>query len=166
MSDVSSRHYCESAVQRVDERRSNDTELIIEKEQKMGLLDSVVGALGGQEQNSVVTQVMALINNPNCGGLAGLLQQFKAGGLGHVADSWVGTGQNLPISAEQLQCVLGSEQVQQMAAEVGISPDMLSGQLAKLLPQAVDKITPDGNIPDQGALQQKLGGLLGMLGGR
>ena len=132
----------------------------------MGLLDSVVGALGGQEQNSVVTQVMALINNPNGGGLAGLLQQFKAGGLGHVADSWVGTGQNLPISAEQLQCVLGSEQVQQMASKVGISPDMLSGQLAKLLPQAVDKVTPDGNIPDQGVLQQKLGGLLGMLVGR
>jgi len=66
----------------------------------------------------------------------------------------------------QLQCVLGSEQVQQMASKVGISPDMLSGQLAKLLPQAVDKVTPDGNIPDQDVLQQKLGGLLGMLVGR
>jgi uncharacterized protein YidB (DUF937 family) len=130
----------------------------------MGLLDSVVGALGGQEQNSVVTQVMALINNPNGGGLAGLLQQFKAGGLGHVADSWVGTGQNLPISAEQLQCVLGSEQVQQMAAKVGISPDMLSGQLAKLLPQAVDKVTPDGNIPDQGAIAAEVRGIVGNAG--
>lgn len=133
----------------------------------MGLLDSVVGALGGQEQNSVMSQMMGLINNPNGGGLAGLLEQFKAGGLGHLADSWVGTGQNLPISAEQIQCVLGSEKVQQMAAQVGISPEMLSGQLAKLLPQAVDKVTPDGNVPDEGTLQQGLGGLLqGMMGGR
>ena len=133
----------------------------------MGLLDSIAGAVGGQEQNSVISQVMGLINNPNGGGLAGLLEQFKAGGLGHLADSWVGTGQNLPISAEQVQGVLGSERVQQMAAKVGISPEMLSGQLAKLLPQAVDKVTPDGTVPDAGTLQQGLGGLLqGMLGGR
>jgi len=131
----------------------------------MGLLDSVVGALGGQEQNSVMSQVMGLINNPNGGGLAGLLEQFKSGGLGHIADSWVGTGENLPISAEQIQSVLGSEQVQQMAAKVGISPEMLSGQLARLLPQAVDTVTPDGNVPDAGTLQQGLGGLLqGMMG--
>jgi uncharacterized protein YidB (DUF937 family) len=132
----------------------------------MGLLDSVVGALGGQEQNSVMSQVMGLINNPNGGGLAGLLEQFKAGGLGHLADSWVGTGQNLPISAEQIQSVLGSEKIQQMAAKVGISPDVLSAQLAKLLPQAVDKVTPDGTVPDQSTLQQGMGGLLkGLLGG-
>ena len=132
----------------------------------MGLLDSLVGALGGQEQNSVMSQVMGLINNPNGGGLAGLLQQFKAGGLGHLADSWVGTGKNLPISAEQIQSVLGSEQIQQMAAKVGISPEVLSGQLAKLLPQVVDKVTPDGNVPDQSTLNEGLGGLLkGLLGG-
>jgi uncharacterized protein YidB (DUF937 family) len=132
----------------------------------MGLLDSVVGALGGQEQNSVMSQVMGLINNPNGGGLAGLLEQFKAGGLGHLADSWVGTGQNLPISAEQIQSVLGSEKIQQMAAKIGIAPEALSGQLAKLLPQAVDKVTPDGTVPDQSTLQQGLGGLLkGLLGG-
>jgi uncharacterized protein YidB (DUF937 family) len=111
--------------------------------------------------------VTGLIANPNGGGLAGLLQQFQAGGLGRLADSWVGTGQNLPISAAQIQSVLGSEQIQQMAAKAGIAPEALSGQLANLLPQLVDKITPDGNIPDQDALQQGLGGLLqGFLGRR
>jgi uncharacterized protein YidB (DUF937 family) len=130
----------------------------------MGLLDAVVGALGGQQQNSVMSLITGLLTNPNGGGLAGLLQQFQAGGLGHLADSWVGTGQNLPISADQIKSVLGSEQ---MAAKVGISPEDLSGQLAKLLPQVVDKATPDGNVPDQGTLQQGLGGLLqGLLGGR
>lgn len=133
----------------------------------MGLLDSIVGSLGGQEQNSVLSVVTGLINNPNGGGLAGLLQQFRDGGLGHLADSWVGTGKNLPISAEQIQGVLGSEQVREMAAKFGISPDALSGQLAQLLPQVVDKATSDGNVPDQSTLQQGLGGLLsGLLGGR
>ena len=133
----------------------------------MGLMDAVTASLGGQEQNSVMSVVTGLINNPNGGGLAGLLQQFKDGGLGQLADSWVGTGKNLPISAEQIQSVLGSEQVRQMAAKVGIAPDMLSGQLAQLLPQVVDKATPDGTVPDQGSIQQGLGGLLqGLLGGR
>lgn len=133
----------------------------------MGLMDVVTASLGGQEQNSVMSVVTGLINNPNGGGLAGLLQQFKDGGLGHLADSWVGTGKNLPISAEQIQSVLGSEQVRQMAAKVGIAPETLSGQLAQLLPQVVDKATPDGTVPDQGTVQQGLGGLLqGLLGGR
>lgn len=133
----------------------------------MGLLDSVVGALGGKEQNPVMSLVMNLITNPSSGGLAGLLQQFQTGGLGHLADSWVGTGQNLPISAEQIQSVLGSAQIQQWAGKVGIAPEALSGELAKLLPQAIDKVTPDGNVPDQSTLQQGLGGLLqGLLGRR
>ena len=133
----------------------------------MGMLDSVLGTLGGQGHTSMISVVTGLITNPNGGGLAGLLQQFQAGGLGHVADSWVGTGKNLPIFTEQIQSVLGSAQIQQMAAKAGISPEILSGQLANLLPQLVDKATPDGKLPDQGSLQQGLGSLLqGMLGGR
>ena len=133
----------------------------------MGMLDSVLGTLGGQGHTSMISVVTGLITNPNGGGLAGLLRQFQAGGLGHVADSWVGTGKNLPIFAEQIQSVLGSAQIQQMAAKAGISPEILSGQLANLLPQLVDKATPDGKLPDQGSLQQGLGSLLqGMLGGR
>ena len=133
----------------------------------MGMLDSVLGTFGGQGQTSMISVVTGLITNPNGGGLAGLLQQFQAGGLGHVADSWVGTGKNLPIFTEQIQSVLGSAQIQQMAAKAGISPEILSGQLANLLPQLVDKATPDGKLPDQGSFQQGLGSLLqGMLGGR
>ena len=132
----------------------------------MGLLDSIVGGLAGQSGNhgGLMEVVSGLINNES-GGLAGLLQQFKANGLGHLADSWVGTGQNMPISAEQLKGVLGSDQLQQMAAKLGIAPDALSGQLAQLLPQVIDKLTPQGRVPDQGGVQQGLGGLLkGLLG--
>ena len=135
----------------------------------MGILDTVMGSLGGQGQgqSAVMNLVTGLITNSNGGGLGGLLQQFKAGGHGHLADSWVSTGKNLPISAEQIQSVLGSGQIQEMAAKIGLSPDILSGHLANLLPQVVDKVTPDGSVPDQGTLQQGLGGLLqGLLGGR
>jgi uncharacterized protein YidB (DUF937 family) len=133
----------------------------------MGLLDSVMGTSGGQQQNPVMSLVIGLLANPNGGGLAGLLKQFQARGLGNVADSWVGTGKNLPISAGQVESVFGSEQIQQMAAKAGIAPEELSGQLANVLPEAVDKATPDGNVPDQDTLQQRLGGLLqGVLGGR
>ena len=131
----------------------------------MGLLDSITGSLGQGGDNPLLTLVSGLITNPNSGGLAGLLQQFQANGLGHLADSWVSTGQNLPLNAEQVQSVFGSEQIQEMAAKAGIDPQALSGKLAELLPQVIDQATPNGSIPDQSSLQQGLGGLLqGFLG--
>jgi uncharacterized protein YidB (DUF937 family) len=131
----------------------------------MGLLESIVGGMAGQSGNHGLMEVVSGLINNQSGGLAGLLQQFNANGLGHLADSWVGTGQNMPISAEQLQGVLGSDKLQQMASRLGLAPDALSGQLAQLLPQVVDKLTPHGSVPDQGGVQQGLDGLLkGLLG--
>lgn len=73
-------------------------------------------------------------------------------------NSWISTGQNLPISAEQIQGVLGSDQVKQIAAQVGVSPDVASSKLAELLPTMIDKLTPDGKLPEGGnLLQQALG---------
>lgn len=121
----------------------------------MGLLDSVVGALAGGQQggeNPLLNIVMQLINNPQTGGLGGLLQSFQQGGLGEVVNSWVSTGQNLPISAEQLQSVLGGAQLQNIAAQLSISPEQASGSLADLLPQVVDQLTPNGQLPQGGDL--------------
>lgn len=126
----------------------------------MGLLDSIVGSFSQGSENPVMHLVTDLVTNPNSGGLSGLLQQFQASGLGHLADSWVGTGQNLPISADQVQSALGSEQMRQMAAKVGLDPDALAGKLAEYLPQVIDKITPNGSVPEQSTLQQGLGNLL------
>jgi len=84
------------------------------------------------------------------------------GRLRHLADqvaSWVSTGQNLPISAEQLQSVLGNEQVQAIAQKLGFTPQEVSAHLAELLPQVIDKLTPDGNVPQGGSLAGLLGGL-------
>ncbi len=118
----------------------------------MGLLDSVVGALAGGQSggnNGLVDVVMQLINSQP-GGLGGLVQSFQQGGLGEVVNSWVSTGQNLPVSAEQLQSVLGGGQLQNSAAQLGVSPEQASGSLADLLPQVVDQLTPNGQVPEGG----------------
>jgi len=121
----------------------------------MGLLDSVVGALSGSQSagsNPLLNIVMQLINNPQSGGLGGLVQSFEQGGLGDVVKSWVSTGQNLPISAEQIKAVLGGGQLQDIAAQLGVSTEQASGSLADLLPQVVDKMTPNGQLPEGGDL--------------
>jgi uncharacterized protein YidB (DUF937 family) len=121
----------------------------------MGLLDSVVGALaGGQSggESPLLNVVMQLINNPQTGGLGGLVQSFQQGGLGNIVNSWVSTGQNLPISAEQIQAVLGGGQLQNIAAQLGMSTEQASGGLADLLPQVVDTLTPNGQVPEGGDL--------------
>jgi uncharacterized protein YidB (DUF937 family) len=88
-----------------------------------------------------------------------LQQMFQQGGLGHVLSSWVSNGQNLPISADQLQSVLHSGALQEAAQKAGMDPEKLTGMMSTLLPHLVDKLTPNGQVPEAGALQQMLKGL-------
>lgn len=123
----------------------------------MGLFDQVLGSalnsLGGNAGgNNLQEVVMQLINNPKVGGIEGLVKAFQSGGLGEIVNSWVGTGQNLPISAEQLQSALGSEQLGAVASQLGVSQEEAGGQLAELLPKVVDLLTPNGQIPQGGDL--------------
>ncbi|WP_153129941.1 YidB family protein [Dechloromonas hortensis] len=121
----------------------------------MGLLDSMVGALAGGQSggnNALLETVLQLINNPQTGGLAGLVRSFQQGGLGEIVNSWVSTGANLPISPEQIQRVLGNSSLQGLAAQLGVSPEQASGSLADLLPQVVDQLTPNGQVPQGGDL--------------
>jgi uncharacterized protein YidB (DUF937 family) len=121
----------------------------------MGLFDSVVGALAGGQSGGdspLLSIVMQLINNPQTGGLGGLVQAFEQGGLGSVVSSWVSTGQNLPISAEQIKAVLGGGKLQEIASQLGVSTEQASGSLAELLPKVVDHLTPNGQLPESGNL--------------
>lgn len=98
--------------------------------------------------------------------MAGLAEKFGQKGLGDLAASWIGTGANASISPEQIASVLGSGPVADFAARLGISPEQASETLAGLLPQAVDKLTPNGQVPDiSGVLDQLPGGLGDMVGG-
>ena len=133
----------------------------------MGLLDSLLGSVlgGGDKQNALVQIATSLITKHSSGnGLAGLAQQFDQQGLGHLMQSWIGTGENKPISPDQLHQVLGAEQVEQIAQQHGMQGSEVSGALAKLLPQLVDKLTPQGQVPHTNDLQGMLTGLLGSLG--
>ena len=134
----------------------------------MGLLDSVLGSLSqggsGSGGNPLLETVLSMVNNPDTGGLAGLLQKFQQSGLGNVADSWVSTGKNLPISPDQLQNALGSGELGSLAEKLGMSTGDVSSQLADLLPGVVDKLTPNGQVPDMGSLGDLLGSLTKRLG--
>jgi uncharacterized protein YidB (DUF937 family) len=88
---------------------------------------------------------------------------FAKNGLGDVMGSWIGTGQNLPVSGNQLAQVLGDDQVRQLAGSTGASKAEVSDALSQLLPQVVDRLTPDGRIPDEG-VDAGAGDLLKQLG--
>jgi uncharacterized protein YidB (DUF937 family) len=129
----------------------------------MGLLNDLenkaVSSVMGGTTNLLASQLLQMIQQQP-GGLSGLVQNFHDKGLGGIVTSWVSTGQNLPISADQIQHVLGSTQVQQLAAKVGISPEAASSQLSQLLPTMVDKLTPNGQVPAQSNLMEMGMGLL------
>jgi uncharacterized protein YidB (DUF937 family) len=119
----------------------------------MGLLDDMEGkALQSiASSNPAMGAVMEMINN-HPGGLSGLLQTFHDQGLGAVASSWVGTGANQTISAEQIQSVLQDQHIQAFAAKAGVSPDQASSMIAQFLPTVIDKLTPNGQVPQQSNL--------------
>ncbi len=124
----------------------------------MGLLDQLTGklaqSLGGEANlNNLLEHAMGIINNPATGGLTGIIDAFKSKGLGDLVASWVSTGKNLPVSAEQILQVLGPEKVEQIAQKAGMSGEALSQQLSVYLPQIIDKLTPNGEMPNASVLE-------------
>jgi uncharacterized protein YidB (DUF937 family) len=136
----------------------------------MSMFGNILGSvLNGISQQGGTAGAIAsvagslLANDGDHGGLGGLVGKFEQAGLGNVVSSWIGSGQNLPISADQLQSVLGSDAVAGIAAKLGINPADAMGQLSTMLPSLVDKLTPNGQTPAGGL--GNMGDLAGMLGG-
>ena len=153
----------------------------------MGLLDSVLGAatgsmMGGNQQQqpqggglggmlgglgglgALLPVIVGMLGNDSQhGGLGGLLEKFNQAGMGDAAKSWVGHGENAPISGDQLGQVLGGDMMGDIAAKLGLSHGDASGQLANVLPGLIDKLTPHGQVPAGGLGNS--GDLMGMLGG-
>ena len=150
----------------------------------MGLLDSVLGAvMGGQQQAgaaaggglggliSMVTsnpQLMQAVtgmlsNEGGHGGLGGLMEKFQQAGLGDAAKSWVGSGENHAVTGDQMTSALGADTISDMAAKMGMSNSDAAGSLASMLPGLIDKLTPHGEAPAGGL--GNAADLMGMLGG-
>jgi len=123
----------------------------------MGILDSLENSLEnspalkgalGQLGAAVLPAVLSEVTGTGGqGGLSAVVAKLEQAGFGEQVRSWIGNGQNLPISADQLQEVLGSDTVKQLAAKFNIPIDQVAQVLARELPQAVDKASPDGNLP-------------------
>ena len=98
------------------------------------------------------------------GGLGALLEQFQRVGYGDHAKSWVGTGQNMPISPDVITQVFGRDGLSKIAAQAGLSEADTSAGLSQLLPGVVDKLTPQGQMPDLDVLSQSVADLQRRLG--
>jgi uncharacterized protein YidB (DUF937 family) len=113
----------------------------------MGLFDNIAGAVLGKMMGDKGTMAQAALEMFNQhGGLEGVLEKFNQAGLGNLAASWVSKGENMPISPNQITEVLGGTTIADMAAKFGLTPEMLSAQIAEHLPNVVDKMTPDGKV--------------------
>lgn len=133
----------------------------------MGLLDSVLGqVLGGSTPQQPQAGGLGGLGDPGSlagalggllatngagGGLGGLVEKFGQAGLGNVIGSWIGKGENAPISGDELHNVLGSDVVSGIASKLGVNVTTLLPMLATMLPSLIDKLTPHGQLPEQGA---------------
>ena len=129
----------------------------------MGLLDSVLGQvlgggqtqqqpqIGGLDMGSLAGALGGLLaNNGSHGGLGGLVEKFGQAGMGDTIGSWIGGGQNQPVSGEHVQNALGEDTIANLASKLGITATMLLPLLASLLPTIIDKMTPNGQAPANG----------------
>jgi uncharacterized protein YidB (DUF937 family) len=108
----------------------------------MGMFDGLVGGIVGAGMVSVVNGILE-----KHGGLPGVVSEFERNGLGPTVKSWVGTGPNQPISADQVHKALGPDLMRQLSEKSGLSVEDLAHKLSEVLPQVVDKMTPAGTIP-------------------
>ncbi|MFI4878854.1 MAG: YidB family protein [Steroidobacterales bacterium] len=111
----------------------------------MGLLDGLLGGAVGAEMATVVNTLIQ-----QHGGVQGILTQLEQQGLGGVARSWIATGPNQTITPGQVHQAFGNDMMTQLAAKVGLTPQELAQKLSQVLPTAIDKLTPTGQVPAKG----------------
>src|SRR4029453_12841886 len=129
----------------------------------MGLLDSILSAVNGKSDASgEAAPLIGILSGllAQSGGLQGLANKFSQSGQGDAFSSWVGLDENQPISSNQIQQALGSDQVRALAARKGVDPALASQFLAEYLPKIVDKLRPKGKVDPTADTQQGLAALL------
>jgi uncharacterized protein YidB (DUF937 family) len=129
----------------------------------MGLLDSILGAVGGRgDTSSGGNQLLGILSGllAQSGGLQGLAGKFSQSGQSDAFSSWVGMDENQPVSSNQIQEALGSDQIRAIATKMGVDPNSASQFLAEYLPKIVDKLTPAGKVDPTADHQEGLAALL------
>jgi uncharacterized protein YidB (DUF937 family) len=114
----------------------------------MGFFDDVMAKIGGKDgQEGGLNSITKLLNEN--GGLQGVMAKLSSSGMGKQVQSWVGGGQNEPVSGSQVKEALSDSSIDQMAQQAGTTPDKVSDEVAKVLPEMVNKATPQGQVPQQ-----------------
>lgn len=136
-----------------------------------GFFGQILGGLSGSGASlaglgGMLTQLLGAAEGANSGGLPGLIAQFEQAGLGTQIRSWVGAGENMPVTAEQIAAAIPPEQLAHWSEKLGVPPEQLTTMLAEILPHAIDHATPQGTTPDAGAAPTDLSSVLGRLLGR
>jgi uncharacterized protein YidB (DUF937 family) len=131
----------------------------------MSIVGQVAGAAMGGGQagggNAAMMNAVAGMLGQQSGGIGGLVQAFSQNGMAEQAQSWVGTGENMPISPDQVQNVLGGDMIANLASQVGVPPEMASSLVAQVLPMLINQLTPNGTVPEGNDLQSGITSLLG-----
>ena len=123
----------------------------------MGLMDTIMGLVGKSGGGKdVMSQLSTMLTGKGGDGmgLSRLIDQFKGAGLGDKADSWVGTGENQPLNSDEVEKAIGADRLAKMSKETGKSVDELKSGLSTAIPEAVNKLTPDGKMPDPSDLMK------------
>jgi len=125
----------------------------------MSLFDDIKNSLKGQSsvptgtnQSSLVNAAMGMFGHQQ--GFSGLAQGFESAGLSHIFGSWVGTGPNQAVSAQEVESAVGQERIEEFASRAGIPASVAPQLLATVLPTLVDKLTPDGRTSSLGQFRQ------------
>jgi len=139
----------------------------------MDLGNILKSVLGGSSEGSgeesgkldLMSIITGLIGGQGGAGLGELVKKFTENGLGDVVSSWIGKGDNAPVTPEQVKNVFGEEGIEEIANKTGMNKEEITGQLSDILPQAIDKVTPEGKLPDANEGGIDLGNIDDLLGG-
>lgn len=119
----------------------------------------------GDKAGSLLASLLGLIANPQNGGFGGFIDRFRSAGLGDLIESWISTGDNTPVSEEQIESALGADTIDAVAAQSGVDNATAASALGYMTPRVVDALTPDGEVPDEAGLVSKITGFLKDHGG-
>jgi uncharacterized protein YidB (DUF937 family) len=124
-----------------------------------GWLGQIISGFLGSNQPNMGNMLQQVLTQ-NGGGVSALLDRFNQAGLGEQAQSWVSSGTNQPVSTEQISQVFSPDELEKWAGQIGVNPDQVRSLLAEALPQAVNHVTPDGQVP-AGSEMPDLSSLIG-----